>query len=352
MDDAGVDNVGPPGRGDRIEAAAGTSAWAIDGDIVPWRVHDVLAGHLAATAWWHCSIQCADVVGDQARPRPRNRTQTEDVTVVSPPDVLQRILQRKTEEIAERSARVPLAALRARLADATPPRGFAAAIEAKAAIGQPAVIAEIKKASPSRGMIRPDFDPAGIARSYEGGGAACLSVLTDIDFFQGADADLQQARMACSLPVLRKDFIIDPYQVVEARALGADCILLIVAALDDGALAGLSAQALALGMDVLVEVHDAAELARALRLPAHAGRQPLLGINNRDLRTFDVSLETTLALRPAVPPGRGLVTESGILAPADVARMRAAGINTFLVGEAFMRAHDPGVALRELFHAP
>lgn len=269
--------------------------------------------------------------------------------MASPPDVLQRILQRKTEEIAVRSARMPLRDLQARLADAPPPRGFAVAIEARIAAGQPAVIAEVKKASPSRGVIRVDFDPAAIARSYEAGGAACLSVLTDVDFFQGADAYLQQARMACALPVLRKDFMIDPYQIAESRMLGADCILLIVAALDDGPLAEMSTQALALGMDVLVEVHDAAELERALRLQSHDGRQPLLGVNNRDLRTFEVSLDTTLALRDAAPAGRRLVTESGILAPADVVRMRAAGIDTFLVGEAFMRAPDPGAALQRLF---
>ncbi len=274
------------------------------------------------------------------------------MTVASPPDVLHRILQRKTEEIALRSARMPLRELQARLAGVPPSRGFAAAIEAKITAGQPAVIAEVKKASPSKGVIRPDFDPIAIARSYQAGGAACLSVLTDIDFFQGADTYLQQARAACTLPVLRKDFMIDPYQIAESRMLGADCILLIVAALDDGPLAALSAQSLALGMDVLVEVHDAAELERALRLAPHAGRQPLLGINNRDLRTFDVSLDTTLMLRDQVPAGRRLVTESGILTPADVARMRAAGIDAFLVGEAFMRASDPGTALQQLFYAP
>lgn len=269
--------------------------------------------------------------------------------MASPPDVLHRILQRKTEEIAARSARMPLRDLQARLADAPTPRGFAAAIEARIAAGQPAVIAEVKKASPSKGVIRPDFDPAAIARSYEAGGAACLSVLTDVDFFQGSDTYLQQARAACALPALRKDFTIDAYQVAEARLLGADCILLIVAALDGGLLAKLSAQAMALGMDVLVEVHDAAELERALRLAPQDGRQPLLGINNRDLRTFEVSLDTTLALRNAVPAGRRLVTESGILKSDDVARMRAAGIQAFLVGEAFMRAPDPGTALRRLF---
>jgi indole-3-glycerol phosphate synthase len=271
------------------------------------------------------------------------------MTVSTQPDVLQQILRRKREEVAERSARTPLRELSARAADTPPTRGFARAIEATVAAGKPAVIAEVKKASPSKGVIRADFDPAAIARSYAAGGAACLSVLTDVDFFQGADACLQQARGACALPVLRKDFTVDPYQVVEARALGADCILLIVAALDDDALAGLCAQALALGMDVLVEVHDRDELARALQLPAADGRAPLLGINNRNLRTFEVSLDTTLSLRDAVPADRRLVTESGIVDPADVARMRAAGIEAFLVGEAFMRADDPGAALRALF---
>ena len=264
-------------------------------------------------------------------------------------DVLHAILQRKAEEVAVRSARLPLRELERRAASASPPRGFAAAIEARVAAGQPAVIAEVKKASPSKGVIRADFDPAAIARSYAAAGAACLSVLTDVDFFQGADAYLQQARAACALPVLRKDFIVDPYQVVEARALGADCILLIVAALDDMQLAALSGQALALGMDVLAEVHHGDELQRALRLAPADGHAPLLGINNRDLRSFEVSLDATLALRDAVPRGRRLVTESGIATPADVRRMRAAGVDAFLVGEAFMREPDPGAALRRLF---
>ena len=265
--------------------------------------------------------------------------------------VLQRILQRKAEELAEREARLPLRELAARAADMPPARGFADAIEARIAAGDPAVIAEVKKASPSKGVIRPDFDPAAIARSYEAGGAACLSVLTDADFFQGSDAFLQQARAACALPVLRKDFTIDRYQVVEARVLGADCILLIVAALDDARLADLAAHALALGLDVLLEAHDDGELERALRIPPGNGRTPLLGINNRDLRSFEVSLDTSLALRGAVPPGRRLVTESGIATPADVRRLRAAGIDAFLVGEAFMREPDPGEALRRLFFA-
>jgi indole-3-glycerol phosphate synthase/phosphoserine phosphatase len=259
-------------------------------------------------------------------------------------DILQRILQRKREEVEQRRSAVPLAELEARARDADPARGFARALRTRIDAGQAAVIAEVKKASPSKGLIRADFDPAAIARSYEAGGAACLSVLTDIDFFQGSDAFLQQARAACTLPVLRKDFTIDPYQVIEARALGADCILLIVAALDDDTLARLSEQALMLGMDVLVEVHDLAELERALQVPA-----PLLGINNRSLRSFEVSLDTTLALRDAVPTDRVLVTESGIAVPEDVRRMRDAGVNAFLVGEHFMRAPDPGQALRALF---
>ena len=262
-------------------------------------------------------------------------------------DVLQRILARKHEEVAARRAALPFAELAARAADAPPVRGFARAIEAKIAAGDAAVIAEVKKASPSKGVIRADFRPADIARSYEAGGAACLSVLTDIDFFQGADAYLQQARAACALPVLRKDFTVDPWQVVEARALGADCILLIVAALDDRQLVQLAEQAMRLNMDVLVEVHDIDELERALQVPA-----PLLGINNRSLRSFEVSLDTTLALQSAVPRDRRLVTESGIHSADDVARMRSAGVEAFLVGEAFMREPDPGAALRRLFAVP
>ena len=265
--------------------------------------------------------------------------------------VLQRILQRKVEEVAERSARVPLRELVSRAAGMPPTRGFVAAIEARIAAGDPAVIAEVKKASPSKGVIRQDFDPVAIARSYQACGAACLSVLTDVDFFQGSDAFLQQARAACTLPVLRKDFTVDPYQVAEARVLGADCILLIVAALDDTRLADMAAQAFGLGLDVLLEAHDRDELGRALRIPAGNGRTPLLGVNNRDLRSFEVSLDTSLSLRAMVPPGRRLVTESGIATATDVQRLRGAGIDAFLVGEAFMREADPGDALRRLFFA-
>ncbi len=259
-------------------------------------------------------------------------------------DILKRILARKVEEIRERSARESLRALSARVEGASPPRGFEQALRARIERGQAAVIAEVKKASPSKGVMRPDFDPPAIARSYAAGGAACLSVLTDRDFFQGHEDYLVAARAACELPVLRKDFIIDAYQVYEARVLGADCILLIVAALGDAALAELSGLALELGMDVLVEVHDAEELDRALATPAS-----LIGINNRNLRTFDVSLDTTLSLRDRIGPERLLVTESGIATPADVARLRAAEVHAFLVGEAFMRAPDPGVELARLF---
>jgi indole-3-glycerol phosphate synthase len=259
-------------------------------------------------------------------------------------DILDRILKRKAEEVAARRAAVSLGELRARLPGAPAPRAFVGAIEAKLKTGKPAVIAEIKKASPSKGLLRADFRPAEIARSYERGGAACLSVLTDQDFFQGADEYLKEARAACALPVLRKDFTIDPYQVVEARVLGADCILLIVAALNDGALRELAALARELRMDVLVEVHDAAELDRALALDVR-----LIGINNRNLRSFETRLATTLDLLPRIPKDRIVVTESGIHGPADVALLRGQGVNTFLVGETFMRADDPGARLAELF---
>lgn len=259
-------------------------------------------------------------------------------------DILQRILARKAEELAERSTKLPLKELSARVADMPDTRGFAAAIEAKIAEGLPAVIAEVKKASPSKGVIRPEFDPAAIARSYEAGGAACLSVLTDKDFFQGSEDFLQQARAACSLPVLRKDFIIDPYQVYEARAIGADCILLIVAALGDADLLELSLLAADLDLDVLCEVHDAEELERAQAVPV-----PLIGVNNRNLRTFHTSLDTSLELQQLMEYDRVLVAESGIHTPDDVARLQEAGINAFLVGEAFMRAADPGQELKRLF---
>lgn len=259
-------------------------------------------------------------------------------------DILQRIVAVKHEEIARARARRDLASLRAEAEARRDTRGFQRALRAQVAEARPAVIAEIKKASPSKGVIREHFVPAEIAATYARHGAACLSVLTDESFFQGSVDDLRQARAACALPVLRKDFIVDAYQVYDARAMGADCILLIAACLDDAAMADLEACAASLGMDVLVEVHDGAELDRALRL-----KTPLVGINNRNLRTFEVALETTLALLPRVPGDRLLVTESGILAPDDVRRMRAAGVHAFLVGEAFMRAADPGLALAELF---
>ncbi|PYY81086.1 indole-3-glycerol phosphate synthase TrpC [Pseudomonas sp. TKO26] len=264
---------------------------------------------------------------------------------MSVPTVLEKILARKVEEVAERSARVSLTELEtlARAADA--PRGFAKALQEQAKLKQPAVIAEIKKASPSKGVIRENFVPADIAKSYEKGGATCLSVLTDVDFFQGADAYLQQARAASKLPVIRKDFMIDPYQIVEARALGADCVLLIVAALDDGRMAELAAVAKGVGLDVLVEVHDGDELERALKTLD----TPLVGINNRNLHTFDVDLETTLDLLPRIPRDRLVITESGILNRADVELMEISNVYSFLVGEAFMRAESPGSELQRLF---
>ena len=263
------------------------------------------------------------------------------------PDILARIVVTKHEEVAAARAAKPLAAVRAEAeARAADLRGFEAALRAKVAAGRPAVIAEIKKASPSKGVIRADFRPAEIAASYARHGAACLSVLTDLQYFQGCTEYLQQARAACALPVLRKDFMVDEYQVLEARAMGADCILLIAACLDDVQMADLEAVALAHGMSVLVEVHDRAELHRALKL-----KTPLVGINNRDLRSFSVTLDTTLGLLDEVPADRLLVTESGILAADDVARMRAADVHAFLVGEAFMRADDPGAALAALVAA-
>jgi indole-3-glycerol phosphate synthase len=258
-------------------------------------------------------------------------------------DILTRILATKAGEIAALEAVAPYARLKELAAAAPPPRDFLGALRAKIDSGRPAVIAEIKKASPSKGVLRPIFDPPGIARRYEAGGAACLSVLTDRPYFQGAPEFLAAARDACALPALRKDFIVEQIQVAESRLLGADCILLIVAALDDARLAALEACARDLGMAVLVEVHDEAELDRALSL-----KTPLVGINNRNLRSFEVSLQTTLDLLPRIPRDKLVVTESGILAPADVAQLRAHGVHAFLVGEAFMRAADPGAALAAL----
>jgi len=259
-------------------------------------------------------------------------------------DILRRILATKRAEVAAARAAEPLDTVERQAREALAPRDFAGALRAKIAAGKPAVIAEIKRASPSKGLLREHFDPAAIARSYAAAGAACLSVLTDREYFHGAPTHLAAARAACALPVLRKDFIIEPYQVYEARVLGADCILLIAAALAPGDMRGLEQLAQGLGMAVLVEVHDAAELEAALGL-----RSPLLGINNRDLRSFETRLETTLDLMTRVPADKLVITESGILAPADVARMTAAGVGAFLVGEAFMRAPEPGKALRALF---
>lgn len=263
-------------------------------------------------------------------------------------DILNKILDVKATEIAAAKQQRDLnslrrdvesdAALRADL------RGFEASLRRSIDAGRAGVIAEVKKASPSKGVLRADFRPAEIAQSYAAGGASCLSVLTDVQFFQGSPEYLKQARAACSLPVIRKDFIVDPYQVYEARAMGADAILLIVAALDHGLMAELEACAQELGMDVLVEVHDGDELDAALKLDTR-----LLGINNRNLRTFEVTLDTTIGLLPRIPAERLVVTESGILAPADVKRMRDANVHAFLVGEAFMRAPDPGTELRRLF---
>ena len=259
-------------------------------------------------------------------------------------DILNRIVEVKRDEIRAARARRDLASLRRDAETLGGVRDFVGAMRAKIAGGQAAVIAEIKKASPSKGVLREHFVPAAIAESYERGGAACLSVLTDVQFFQGSVAYLEQARAACALPVLRKDFMVDAYQVFEARAMGADCILLIAACLDDAQMTDLEAQAHALGLAVLVEVHDGFELDRALRL-----KTPLVGINNRNLRTFEVTLDTTLGLLKNVPANRLLVTESGVLVKADVERMRSAGVSAFLVGEAFMRAADPGQALADLF---
>lgn len=266
---------------------------------------------------------------------------------MSQSDILDRILTRKAQEVAERKSRQPLETLQYAVSMASPPRDFVAALwqRARATHPEPAVIAEIKKASPSKGLIRPDFNPVEIARSYASHGAACLSVLTDVDFFQGADAYLTAAREACDLPVLRKEFIIDPYQIWEARAIGADAILLIVAALSLQELLAFEAQAHELGMAVLVEVHDATELDMALQL-----KTPLIGVNNRDLRTFETRLDISLDLLPQVGPDRLLISESGIHTAADVTRLKDAGIHAYLVGEALMRQPDPGDALQSLFH--
>ena len=264
---------------------------------------------------------------------------------MSVPTVLEKIIARKFQEVAERSARVSLAELERLAKAADAPRGFANALIEQAKRKQPAVIAEIKKASPSKGVIRENFVPADIAVSYEKGGATCLSVLTDVDYFQGADEYLQQARAAVSLPVIRKDFMVDPYQIFEARALGADCVLLIVSALDDVKMAELASVAKDVGLDVLVEVHDGDELERALKTLD----TPLVGVNNRNLHTFEVSLETTIDLLPRIPRERLAITESGILNRADVELMEINEVYSFLVGEAFMRAPHPGLELQRLF---
>lgn len=260
------------------------------------------------------------------------------------PTILKNIITRKFEEVAARERDVPISALLAQLAGASAPRGFAARLGDTVAKGAPGVIAEIKKASPSQGVIRADFDPEAIATSYADAGAACLSVLTDRDFFQGEDRYLQQARAACSLPVIRKDFMVSPYQIVESRVLGADCILLIVAALSDSELRDLHHAAQDVGLDVLVEVHDQYELERGLLLDS-----PLIGINNRDLHSFTTDLETTYGLLPYIPQDRLVVTESGLHSREQVDQMRARGVHGFLVGEAFMRQPDPGAALKAMF---
>lgn len=260
------------------------------------------------------------------------------------PTILESINARKRQEVAERSAQVSLEELAARAVDQPEPRGFVRAMEHRLTMGQAAVIAEIKKASPSKGIIRKDFYPAEIAKSYEAGGATCLSVLTDRDYFQGSEVYLQQARAACSLPVIRKDFLIDPYQIYEARVIGADCVLLIVASLEKSQLMDLNELALEIGLDVLIEVHDEAELDVALQTSNR-----LIGINNRNLHTFETNLDTTLKLLNKIDDQRIVVTESGILATQDVELMRSSGVNAFLVGEAFMRAEEPGESLRKLF---
>ncbi|MEY4717473.1 MAG: hypothetical protein RL563_91 [Pseudomonadota bacterium] len=260
------------------------------------------------------------------------------------PDILKKILAKKREEVARRQINTPLSLLQEIAGSVQGPRGFYQALRSKAAQQKPAIIAEIKKASPSQGVIREDFKPVEIAVDYAFNGATCLSVLTDKEFFQGSEANLQMVREKCPLPAIRKDFMIDPYQIHESRALGADCVLLIVAALEDAMLKELADTAIGLGMDVLVEVHDAEELERALVL-----NLPMIGINNRNLRTFEVSLQTTLTLKNQIPDDKLIVTESGIHSPDDVKLMQDNGIYTFLVGEAFMRAASPGQKMRELF---
>ncbi|MEY4719012.1 MAG: hypothetical protein RL563_1630 [Pseudomonadota bacterium] len=260
------------------------------------------------------------------------------------PDILKKILAKKAEEVARRQINTPLSLLQEIAGSVQGPRGFYQALRSKAAQQKPAIIAEIKKASPSQGVIRENFKPVEIAVDYAFNGATCLSVLTDKEFFQGSEANLQMVREKCPLPAIRKDFMIDPYQIHESRALGADCVLLIVAALEDAMLKELADLAIGLGMDVLVEVHDAEELERALVLDL-----PMIGINNRNLRTFEVSLETTLTLKKQIPEDKLIVTESGIHSPTDVKLMQDNGIYTFLVGEAFMRAESPGQKMRELF---
>lgn len=259
-------------------------------------------------------------------------------------DILDQIVADKREHVALQKAGRSLSDLEAAAAVADQPRGFVEALVRRTSAAEPAIIAECKRASPSKGLLREDYEPAEIARSYAANGAACMSVLTDVKFFQGADAHLEAARAACKLPVIRKDFMVDPYQIVESRALSADCILLIVSCLSDAQLNELSQTAMALGMDVLVEVHDRTELERALRL-----RVPMIGINNRDLKRFVTDIETTIGLLKDIPDDRLVVTESGIHTPEDVARLRDHDVHAFLVGEAFMRAADPGVRLRELF---
>lgn len=263
---------------------------------------------------------------------------------IETPTVLKKILARKEQEVADRKAKVSIEQLKAQLKSASVPRGFAAALQSKISAGDSAVIAEIKQASPSKGVIRENFDPIEIAKSYERGGAACLSVLTDVDFFQGADQYLKDARAACNLPVIRKDFIIDEYQLYESRVLGADCVLLIVSALKPDKLYSLHATALSLGLDVLVEVHDQQELDIALAVD-----NPMIGINNRNLHTFEVSLDNTFKLLDQIPRNRIVITESGIHSDSDVQVMRDNNVHAFLVGEAFMRSEDPGLQLKRFF---